>query len=517
MANCAKKGTPTGGLRDTIPPVILKSVPENYTTNFKEKEIRIYFDEYIKLMDLQKNLIISPPLKYNPIITPLSTSKMLKITILDTLLENTTYSFNFDKSIVDNNEDNAFDYFKYVLSTGSYIDSLTVTGRITDAVLPTAEYPVAVMLYEVNEEFNDSMVFSKKPMYLAATRDSSNTFEITNVKEGKYLLLALKEKNNDYTFQPKNDKIGFVNEFIELPTDSAFTIPIFKELPDYSLARPSQTSKFHIVFGYEGDGSELELEPISAMPEGFHSVSVRDTERDSLHYWFKPEIVTDSLLFLAKNKARTDTLEVRMKNLFPDSLAISAFKTGTFIPRDTVKLKSSIPLVQIDDAQIRIMDNDSLAIAFETQLDTKNNLAEIHFQKKDDQRYKITLLPGALTDFYESKSDSLQFVIKTLANSDYGTLNLTLRNIDSYPVIVELVTDKYQVSARQIITQNTPVYFDYIKPGNYFVRIIFDENANGIWDTGNFLRRIQPEKIIFYPTKLEIRANWSLNETFTLN
>ena len=119
FTDCAKKGSPSGGIKDSIPPVIVKSNPENYSINFSENEIRIYFDEYIKLKDLQKELIVSPPLKYPPTITPLSTSKVLKIKIDDTLKENTTYSFNFGNSIVDNNEENAFKYFKYVFSTGS--------------------------------------------------------------------------------------------------------------------------------------------------------------------------------------------------------------------------------------------------------------------------------------------------------------------------------------------------------------------------------------------------------------
>jgi hypothetical protein len=118
FVDCAKKGTPSGGPRDTIPPVIVKSSPENYSTNFEGKEIEIRFDEYIKLKDIQKELIISPPMKFNPVITPLSTSKSLKIKLIDTLKPNTTYSFNFGNSIVDNNEENKFPYFKYVFFHG---------------------------------------------------------------------------------------------------------------------------------------------------------------------------------------------------------------------------------------------------------------------------------------------------------------------------------------------------------------------------------------------------------------
>ena len=103
FVDCAKKGSPSGGLKDTIPPIIVSSNPENYTINFTGNEIEIRFDEYIKLKDITKELIISPPMKFAPTITPLSTAKTLKIKLLDTLKANTTYSFNFGNSIVDNN------------------------------------------------------------------------------------------------------------------------------------------------------------------------------------------------------------------------------------------------------------------------------------------------------------------------------------------------------------------------------------------------------------------------------
>ena len=290
FVDCAKKGTPSGGKKDSIPPVIVKSVPENFSINFTDSEIRIYFDEYIKLKNLQSNLIISPPLKYPPVITPLSTSKFIKIKISDTLLPNTTYSFNFGQSIVDNNEENAYDYFKYVFSTGTYIDSLKLSGNIADALLAKPESPTTILLYEVNETYKDSMVFSEKPMYITSTRDTTNTFELSNLKEGNYKLVALKEKNNDYTFQPKTDKIGFVEQVITLPTDSTYQLTLFKENPAYSITRPKHVSKNHILFGFEGDIKELSIDLKSEVAAEFESRLFHDLKTDTLHYWFKPTV-----------------------------------------------------------------------------------------------------------------------------------------------------------------------------------------------------------------------------------
>ncbi|HBY69203.1 MAG TPA: hypothetical protein DEG69_16510 [Flavobacteriaceae bacterium] len=516
FVECAKKGSPSGGERDTIPPVIVRSVPENYTTNFDGDEISIYFDEYIKLKDLQKNLIISPPLEYPPNITPLSTSKTLRIQIEDTLKENTTYSINFGQSIVDNNEENPFEYYKYVFSTGSYIDSLKVKGRVQDALLPSPEIPTTVMLYEVDEAFNDTLVFSEKPTYITTTKDSTGIFEITNVKEGKYLLMALKENNNDYTFQPVNDKIGFAEKFITLPSDSSYTLTLFKETPEYFIARPKHETKNHILFGYEGDADSLQLELTSQVPADFEYRTYRDNEKDTLHYWFKPAIENDSLVFLARNKGFLDTLNVRIKDLYSDSLRVSSLNAGTVLPKDTLKLLANTPIESIDVERIAILDNDSISITPEIAINKKYNIAQLFFPKDVEQTYQVQLLPGAITDFYEATNDTLNYTLRTKAVSDYGTLNITLENLNQLPVIIQLVDSKFNVTSEKYITEQKPVLFENINPGKYYVRIIYDENENGIWDTGNFLTRQQPERILYYPTQLEVRANWSLNETFIL-
>ncbi|MBG42760.1 MAG: hypothetical protein CL530_02225 [Aequorivita sp.] len=516
FADCAKKGTPSGGPRDTIPPVIVRSSPENYTTNFTGSEIEIRFDEYIKLKEVNKELIISPPMKYTPIITPLSTSKTLRIKILDTLKPNTTYSFNFGNSIVDNNEENKFEYYKYIFSTGSYIDSLKLSGRVKDAQLIAPEIPTTVMLYEANEAFTDSIIYSEKPTYITVTKDSTGVFELTNLKEGKYLLLALKEKNNDYIFQPQNDKIGFEKELITIPTDSSYTLTLFKETPDYKFVRASQVGKNHIVFGYEGRADSLDIELLSEKPENYISTVFKDEKKDTLHYWFKPAIETDSLIFKVTNKNFIDTSTVRMRELFKDSLTISALKTGTLKLKDTFKLRANTPLITFDAAQFQVMAKDSSFVESTVTLNKKYNWAEVYFPKTEDQTYSINILPGALTDFFEKTNDTIQFNVNTRLESDYGTLNLTLVNVEAFPIIVQILDSKYNIVAEKYLTENKDVFFGALSPDKYFIRIIYDENENRSWDTGSFLNRMQPERIIYYPTQIEVRANWSLNETFIL-
>ncbi len=516
FVDCAKKGTPSGGLKDSLAPVIIRSNPENYTTNFKGDEIRITFDEYIKLKDIQKELIISPPLKYAPIITPLSTSKTLRIKILDTLKENTTYSFNFGNSIVDNNEDNPFPYFKYVISTGSYIDSLKLTGKVFDAQLLNAELPTTVLLYEANEAFKDSLIYKEKPTYITVTTDSSGTYELTNIKAGKYLLLALKEKTNDYIFQPRTDKIGFVDDYITLPTDSTYNITVFKEQQQYKANKPKQESKNHILFGFEGVADSLQIKVITEIPDDFEATTYRDLKKDTLHYYFRPDIEKDSIIFQVKNKSRIDTLTLRLRNLSKDSLSLISLAGNTLKLKDTFKLLANTPLRKIDNEKIKINDKDTLNIDFTTRIDSTYNLAEIIFAKKEEQRYTLNFLPDAIIDFFGNKNDTIRTTLNTKLESDYGTLTLNLNNVKQFPIIVQLLNEKLTVVDEQYLTENRAIFFDEISPARYYFRIIYDENENKKWDSGDFLSRRKPEKIVFYPRKIEVRANWSPIETFTL-
>jgi len=516
FVDCAKRGAPSGGEKDSIPPIVVRSNPENFSINFDENEIKIYFDEYIKLKDIQKELIISPPLKYQPKITPLSTGKFIKILIEDTLKDNTTYSFNFGKSIVDNNEENVFKYFKYIFSTGNYIDSLKLKGTVNDALLLKPDGTSTVMLYEVTETFNDSIIFTEKPTYITTTIDDQQDFEFNNLKEGKYLLVALKEKTSDYIFQPSYDKIGYLNKLITIPTDSSYALTLFKETPEYRISKPKHEGKNHIIFGFEGDAEELTIELTSSVTEGFKTAIYKDQKADSLHYWFQPAIENDSLVFIATNKFYKDTLTTRMRDLYIDSLKITALNSGIITPKDTLQFSANTPLISIDTEKIKIINKDSLSITATGKIDKEYNIAYVEFPIKDNQSYAIEMLPGAFTDFFNKTNDTIKTRIRTKELSDYAALNLTIIHQKKHPLVAQLVNIKFKVIAEKIVDSNNSVLFEYIKPGEYYVRIIFDENSNGKWDTGNYLQKVQPEKVVYYPKKLEANPNWSLIESFTL-
>ena len=516
FTDCAKKGRPSGGLRDTIAPVILRSAPENFTTNFKNNEIRITFDEFIKLKDISKELIISPPLKYPPVITPLSVSKVLKIKILDTLKDNTTYSFNFGNSILDNNEGNLFPNYKYVFSTGSYIDSLTLKGTAIDALLPVTDFPTTVALYQVDQSYKDSLVFLEKPTYITTTINETNNFELSNLKQGTYQLIALKEQTRNYTFQPKTDKIGFYKDLITIPTDSLFELRLFKEVPDFKPTRPKLESSNRISFGYEGKTDNYQITLLTQMQEDFQYRIIKQPGRDTLNFWFKPKVTKDSLVFVTKNKLQIDTTTVRFRELYSDSLRLTAINDRLISLGDTLKLKANTPLVAINSEKISVVTKDSLAIDFVAQINTKENAAQIVFDKQEEQLYSITLRNGALTDYLSNTNDSIVYRQQVKPIADFASLNLTLDNADEFPLLIELIDEKFKVVKQTYLEANAPVFFEHINPGKYFIRLIVDQNKNKIWDPGNFLDKLAPERVVYYPSIIELRANWSWSETFTL-
>lgn len=516
FAQCANRGTPTGGEKDITPPIITKSVPENYSTNFTASEIRIYFDEYIKVNNLQKQLIISPPMEPEPEITPLgSASKYITIKISDTLQPNTTYAFNFGESIVDNNESNPYPYYRYVFSTGAFIDSLTINGRIDDALNQKPDEFVSVMLYEIDSTFTDSIIYNKKPKYITNTLDSTSTFKLENLRAGKYLLVALKDENNNYTFQQKNDKIGFKKEFITIPTDSSFVIKMFKEITNFKAARPKLISGNKIAFGYEGDAENMSINLLSDSPEGFENRIIKDSKSDSLYYFFKPDIKSDSLVFKVTNTNYNDSLTVRTRTLKKDSLIVAASSESNLTMNEDFVMTANIPLGDFDETKVSIMDKDSTKVNFTSSFETRSNSYTLKFNKGASNTYKIKMLPGALTDFFGTETDTLDFNVRTRALSDYGNLRITLQNA-SYPSIVQLVTPKGDVKAEKYSTKPEPLDFIHITAGKYLVRIIYDANKNKVFDTGNYLKKIQPERVINF-TIDDIRSGWDNIETLTFN
>lgn len=519
FTSCAKRGTITGGAKDSIPPYIVRSSPANMSTEFKGSEIRIDFNEYIKIKDVNKQLIISPPMETAPVIVPAgSASKFITIKIKDTLKENTTYSFNFGQSITDNNEGNPYSQFKFVFSTGTYIDSLRLNGKIKDAYTKETDNFVNVMLYEANETFNDSTIYKERPRYVTNTLDSSVIYTLENLKQGKYHLIALKDANNNYKFDPKSDKIAFLDQIITVPNDTIFQLELFKEKLKFKAVRPTQANSHKLYAGYEGDprGAKIEVKN-GTDTEVIPSITTKVRDKDSLQVWLPRKITADSLKVTVTHRDSIKNFNVKFKEMkVADSLEVESVQKGGLHFREKLTLRSTTPITTIDSTKIRLINKDSLAVKYTMAYNEMDQELVFDFVKEEEQKYSLTLMPGTLKDFYEKENDTLNFSYATRTYADYGNLFLTLDNVNRFPLILEILNPKGEVQAFYYSEGETKINFEAILSDKYTLRVIYDDNKNHEWDTGSYMEKRQPEEVIYFPKPIEVHESWDVDEHFNL-
>ncbi|MEO8253664.1 MAG: Ig-like domain-containing protein [Flavobacterium sp.] len=517
IISCAKRGSITGGLKDSIAPTLQSSFPENFSTNFKEKQIKLEFDEIIILKGLRKQLIISPPMKNEPLIIPTTASKVITIKINDTLQPNTTYSFNFGQSVTDNNEGNPLNQFKYVFSTGDYIDSLSLSGKIKYSYEKEPESFISVMLYEVNDTYNDSAIYKNPPRYITNTLDSLKTFKLENLKAGKYRLVALKDLNNNNKYDPKTEKIGFVKNFITIPNDTLYEIELFKENNPFKAIKPTHEGASRLLMGYEGtiiDSSSRPKITLKNNTEILSSIITKMPKKDTLQIWYKP-IKLDSLKVEVAQNNYNKTFNLKIRSKKKDSLSINSIPPVSF--HDLFVVESSTPLIKFDESKIKLINADSTAVKFTMKYDAFNQKLFFDFKKEVEQKYTLNMLPGAFTDFYETANDTLNYQITTKKLEEYGNLKVNLQNVKRYPVILELIDSKGEVFASDYLESNHQVNFDLLNPAVYNLRIIYDDNKNKIYDPGNFLEQRQAEEVVYFSEDIDVRANWDVDQTFDVS
>ena len=513
MSSCAKRGTPEGGPIDEDPPRVLREVPPNNSVFFNDQRIRIFFNEYIKLDDLNSQLVVSPPIeksKYS-IFPQGGASKYIDIDINETFSDSTTYVFNFGQSIKDNNEENELPFYKYAFSTGTYIDSLELDGIINDSYSSKTEELITAMLYPINDRYYDSIIYKEKPRYVASTLDSTY-FKFTNLKKGKYHLVAIKDYNNNFLFDPLIDKIAFYDDIIEVPANNDIELSIFREEPSFFIFKPFQNFYNRVSFGFRGENDSLKINILNKNFEK-SSVITYEKDKDTVNFWFN-EFDYDTLHMRIKNKSylKEYKLAYPKKTLEKDSLQIESANNNIIELGSKFILNSNIPLKFIDNNYINILNKDSVSVKFSTKIENKNKVV-FDFDVLPNDKYSINLLPNSIIDFYENTIDTLSYVLSTKKTSDYGTLILNITSLKTYPIIVELLDLNEKIIKTKYLSSNLDdCIFNNINPGDYNIRLIYDKNENKKWDSGNYLKKINAEKTIHSIEKIKVRANWIIRE-----
>jgi len=197
-------------------------------------------------------------------------------------------------------------------------------------------------------------------------------------------------------------------------------------------------------------------------------------------------------------------------------LKIEASQNGSLDFNSSYFLAANTPITAVDTTKIQMIVKDSLPLEFKVVLDSVANKLDFDFEMEPNENYSLDLLPGAITDFFGQTNDTTNYRLSTRSLADYGNLRLNLAGVVEYPVIVQLTDDKGKTKLEIYATEPKLFEFNNIEPSKYLIRVIFDRNENQKWDTGSFLKNIQPERVIYYPDEIEVRANWELEQTFTL-
>jgi len=514
LVQCAKRASPTGGPRDSIPPRLINASPKLNTTFFDKEGFTLTFDEYVSLKDVSKQLIVSPPLNSTQykVYPTTGASKKISLELIDSLMENTTYTFNFGEAIVDFNESNPTPFLTYTLSTGATIDSLYIKGRVTDAFEKDTETFISLQLYPVDSIYKDSTIYTNKPLYVTSTLDTT-VYRFQNLRAGKYNLIALQDQAGNYLFDQSVDKIGYVDQLIELPQDSIIDLRIFKERTNFAWDAPYFINDHHVVLAYYGDYLDESFEMISEVPESFESLVTKNREKDSLDYWFRGAAL-DSIKFKLEIQDTLRTKTAFLKEPIKDSLVITQFKKGSLRLKEKFELASNLPITRINSDRVLVTNVDTLPVAASLEILENYDRVKVDFEVLPSDRYEITLLPNALEDFWGQTHDTLVFKTSTKKIEDYGNIFLRVQHDSPHPYILELIKSDKVVRRYDRPIAGNNYRFELLDAGKYTVRLIEDANANRQWDTGNYLQKIQPEKVIYYWKEIDLRANWDMNETF---
>ena len=554
ISSCANPGMPEGGYRDTIPPVLLKTDPVYKSVNNKSSEVRLTFNEYLSTEEISEALVVSPPMAKKPSI--LTKSKTLIVKFNEELKDSTTYSLDFKSSLADNNEKNIIEDFRFSFSTGPVYDSLRVSGHLANAFNLK---PVEKGLILLHSNLHDSAVFKIRPDYIAKT-DKEGKFLIDNIAPGKYHIFALNDANNNLLYNEGAEEIAFYDSIVvpsavfEAEPDTIRTEkdtivvlghthfspePIYlsqftEDLFEQYLETGKRDSRYKCTFVFgEPVKDTFALRLLNYNTENWYQIEYNE-KFDSLSVWITDTLAAkiDTLMaevayfqldstdqvFLKK-----DTVELAFVDLEKeraqkrkkdkdesDKKAVEQFGWITDLTGSTVDLNKKLgitapePLFAFDETKIIMyLSEDTLKtplkFSFEKDTTTYRKYL-IGYQWTPGTTYSFEIDSAAATNIFGITSRKFTTRFSSREEDFYGSLELDLSNVEM-PLVVQLCSnsDEEKVVAERFISADGKVLFDYLLPEKYKIKLIYDSNGNGKWDTGSFQDKTQPEKVIYLP------------------
>ena len=524
---CANAVAPTGGPKDTTPPVVVAAVPENHSLNFNGKRIEITFDEYITLENANQNVLISPPLSEKPDIK--LQNKTVVIKFKEDLAPNTTYTINFGSAIKDLHEGNPFKDYVYTFSTGDHIDTLCIAGKLLNAADKKPVGDAYVGLYDVDRDNIDSLPLSAVPNYITKT-DKEGRFSIAGVADKRYLVFALKDVNSNLYFDQPNEEVAFLEQWVS-PTDTTLkdlTLYMFTEVDSTQVLLEKKLVEEGLLrFVFRHPAKDAVVMTPEMLPDTFNLVTMHSPEYDTIRWYFTPN-VKDSLWVQVRydtviNDSSRYSLRFkesggnRRRNNEPKKLTVSnnLLGRGGLVSGQDLILRFSEPIVDY-----RMSDSAVF------RCDTTAYYGRLAFEPADEygMAYRLTTPFSADSSYSFEIPDSVFFGIRGRTNGpikvdfhvmkddEYGNIYITVVPPEGMrQVVVQLLDERDKVLHEEIITQRQEVMFDHLMPAKYKLRAILDTDGNGRWSTGNYHRHTLPETVIEYKDPLEIKAGWDID------
>ncbi|MGB4776575.1 MAG: Ig-like domain-containing domain [Daejeonella sp.] len=517
ISGCANVRQPSGGPKDVTPPKVVKENPKNLNRNFSAEKINIQFDEFIKLNSEYTEISISPALDKMPLFK--ARKKLLEIKFEEPLEKNTTYTINFGKAIVDVNEGNALKNYSYVFSTGDKIDSLSISGNVSGFLTKEKLKDITVFIIPVKQD----SIFGKKRANIFTSTDSAGNFRLPNLREDTYRIYALKEQNNDRIYNASTEEIGFLKDSIVLNKNvSDIKLEIFKESPSIvTVVEKKIENDGRILISFNkpllNPSVKLLDEPTLESKKLFEITA----KKDSALIWL-PELTFDSLKVAINDNGKIlDTVTMRRNKRDTYTKTLSAgdnLSSGKLKPKTDLLLNFNSPVGTFDLSKITVLE-DSAAVNGLQIIKSENSIRSyvLKYPWRLKKEYILKFAENAFTDAFgvKSKAFNKKFVLDTEDN--YGSISINVTVPDtSKNYLIEWLNDKQTVLRTDEIRKNTTLNYTTYPTAKYRIRVIYDENKNGKWDTGSIRDKKYPEHIWNFEKEISLRPNWDLEEKLTI-
>ena len=521
---CANAVAPTGGPKDTTPPVVVAAVPENQSTHFIGKKIEITFDEFITLENANQNVMVSPPLKEKLDIK--LKNKTVVVKFKENLVPNTTYTINFGSAIKDLHEGNPFKDYVYSFSTGDHIDTLSITGKVVDAETMKPIENVYVGLYAADRDNLDSLPMTTAPNYISKT-DKEGQFSLNGLADKSYRVFALKDANANLYFDLANEASAF-HDMLVSPSDSTLkpiTLRMFTEVDSTQVLLEKKLIEEGLLrFVFRHPAKDAVIMTPEMLPDTFNLVTTHSAAYDTVLWYFTPN-VKDSLWVQVKydtviNDSSRYSLKFkdkkgRNKKTEPLKVKNNLIGRGALVHDDTLTLTFSEPIVRYAMRDSAVFKCDTLVfydtLAFEPA-DEQGMKYRLVNPVADDVNYHIEIPDSVFFGIRNRTNEAIKLDFHVVNDDEYGNIYITVMPPKGMKqVVVQLTNESGKVVKEQVITKNSEVMFDYLMPAKYKLRAILDADGNGKWSTGNYHRHTLPETIIDYIDVLDLKAGWDID------